>query len=371
MTLLALSVVLTAREPDIGRDESVSMFRWDAQTEKTVRQRLETLDLPLAYQGNEDKVVDHIRMYLINGRRETERMLGRAKVFFPIFEHNLQQAGLPEDLKYIPVIETGLNPHLRSSAGAHGMWQMTYAAAKFVDLRLTDAVDERYDVYKSTEGAVRMLQYLYSNFEDWSLVLAAYNAGPGKVKTAIKRANCPEYRFIERYLPRETQKYLVRYVAAAYVGKYYAAHGLQPSPTPASWRQVRVMPIGQYLNLYKVAEVAEVSYETLRKLNQGYKKGYLPHTSHTVNYLVLPAQGVERLTAYLAEKNGKAIGGKKEGQVLVQYVVSPGDNLNSVAKLFQVEPADIRKWNYLKDGRLQAHQQLSLFLPKDYLLNRA
>jgi LysM repeat protein len=131
------------------------------------------------------------------------------------------------------------------------------------------------------------------------------------------------------------------------------------------------MPIGQYLNLYKVAEVAEVSYETLRKLNLGYKKGYLPHTSHTVNYLVLPAQGVEQLTAYLAGKNGKAIGGKKEGQVLVQYVVSPGDNLNSVAKLFQVEPADIRKWNHLKDGRLQAHQQLSLFLPKDYLLNRA
>jgi len=371
MTLLAFAGVLLAREPDVGLREASDKFRWDRQTERVVRQRLKSLDLPFSYRGNEDDVVYQIRLNLINGRRATERMLGRAQVFFPIFEHNLQQAGLPEDLKYIPVIETGLNTHLRSHAGAHGLWQMTYAAARFVNLRVSDEVDERYDVYRSTEGAVRMLQFLYRNFEDWSLVLAAYNAGHGKVKAAVRRANCPEYRFIEKYLPLETQQYLVRYVAAAYVGKYYAAHGLEPSPAPVRWRTARVLPIRQYLNLYKAAEVAGVSYETLRKLNRGYKQGYLPHTSKSPNYLVLPAEGVEPLTAYLAEKNGKSIGGRKEGQVLIKYVVSPGDDLASIARLFQVESADIRKWNYLKSDRLQVHQELSLFLPKDYLLNRA
>jgi hypothetical protein len=196
---------------------------WSAEKEQQIKQQIYCLPVQIDVHYDH-QVQRYVKSYLTTGRRETEKLLKRAPRFFPVFERYLQQNNLPEELKYLPVIESRLIADAKSSAGAAGLWQFIKPTARAYDLTVNQEVDERLDVEKSTAAAMQFLGELYGEFEDWKLVLAAYNCGPGRVHRAIRRAGSRSYLKLERYLPQQTRKYIPKYIATIYAMEHYGEH---------------------------------------------------------------------------------------------------------------------------------------------------
>ena len=203
-------------------------------------------------------------------------MLGRANQYFPVFEHYLAKHDMPESLKYLAVAESMLVPGAVSSARAAGLWQLMPSTARAMGLRVDGVVDERLDIYRSTEAAVIMLKALHQQFGDWHLAMAAYNCGPGRVRRAIRAAGGHTYYpKVRKYLPKESQKYVAAYVAAAYTVNYYGDYGL----TPASFLledSVASLNVYRELNLRRMAKACDISVGQVYKMNPGFIKAYVP-----------------------------------------------------------------------------------------------
>ncbi len=197
------------------------------------------LDLPIPKRAAVKRL---IWKQLKQGYRSTEATLGRAAVYFPVFEHYLQLYRLPVELKCIPFVESRLLARAQSSAGARGLWQFMDYTARAYNLEVNETTDERLDPLRSTEAAMRLLTDLYDEFENWLLALAAYNCGPGNVRKAIRLAGSRNYWQLEQYLPRQTRHYIPAFFAAVYVVKHYEQHGLQPKPYEYEFTHVRALP---------------------------------------------------------------------------------------------------------------------------------
>lgn len=244
--------------------------------EAEMSRRLAGLELPLYAAASDAHLQRKLTDYLDRGSRSTERMLGRANQYFPVFEYYLEKHGMPESLKYLAVAESMLVPRAVSGASAAGLWQLMPATAREMGLRVDGVIDERLDLYRSTEAAVLMLKGLHQQFGDWHLALAAYNCGPGRVRRAIRSAGGHTYYpKVKRFLPRESQKYVAAYVAAAYTVNYYGDYGL----TPASYlleEDVASLNIYRQLSLRQLAKSCELDYRQIRKMNPSFLLGYIP-----------------------------------------------------------------------------------------------
>jgi membrane-bound lytic murein transglycosylase D len=242
-----------------------------------INQRLAGLELPMSTPSvNDAHLRRKLKDYLDEGSHSTERMLGRANQYFPVFEYYLAKYNMPESLKYLAVAESMLVPGAVSSARAAGLWQLMPATAREMGLRVDGTVDERLDMYRSTEVAVLMLKDLHQQFGDWHLALAAYNCGPGRVRRAIRAAGGHTYYpKVKRFLPRESQKYVSAYVAAAYTVNYYGDYGL----TPADYLledSVASLSVYRQLNLGRVARACDLPESLVRKMNPSFVRGYIP-----------------------------------------------------------------------------------------------
>lgn len=205
-------------------------------------------------------------------RRSVSYMLGASNFYMPIFEDALEAYGVPLELKYLPVIESALNPKATSRVGAAGLWQFMPSTGKQYGLEINSLVDERRDPVKSSYAAARYLRDLYRIYGDWSLVIAAYNCGPENVRKAIQRSNGEaDYWKIYPYLPRETKGYVPAFIAANYVMTYYCDHNICPMRTtlPAKTDTVQV---SRDVHLKQIADVCGVDIEQLRALNPQYRK---------------------------------------------------------------------------------------------------
>lgn len=217
-----------------------------------------------------------IGQYVTNGSSGTELMLGRAELYFPIFESSLKAHGLPASLKYLPIAESLLRSRAVSSAKAAGLWQLMSGTARAYGLRVDHIVDERLDPHLSTEAAMRILSDLFEEFEDWNLVLAAYNCGSGRVRKAIRISGSTDYNKVRRYLPKETKQYVSAYLAAAYAVNFYGDHGLSPRANSLTAEPLSYVRVYRKLNLRKVARNAGLDYRYLRRLNPAFRQGYVP-----------------------------------------------------------------------------------------------
>ena len=175
-----------------------------------------------------DIVRKYIEFYSIKRRRQVEVMLGLSEYYFPIFEQALDKHGLPLELKFLPIIESALNPRAISRAGASGLWQFMYTTGKIYKLNVSSFIDDRQDPVKASEAAARYLKDLYDIYHDWQLVIAAYNCGPGNVNKAIKRTGKTTYWGIYDRLPRETRGYVPAFIAAAFTMTNYKELRLTP-----------------------------------------------------------------------------------------------------------------------------------------------
>ncbi len=337
--------------------------------EGDIKDRLAQLKMPIKARYD-DQIRDYIKDYVTNGFHDTESMLGRSAFYFPIFEHYLALNGLPAALKYLPIVETSLDPVAHSGAGAAGLWQFIPATARQYQLRMNTYVDERLDPYRSTEAAVKMLAALHRQYKDWSLALAAYNCGPARVNRAIREAGCRDFWELRIHLPQETQDYVPRFIAAAYVANFYSHHGLQPRYGEADAQQSRVIKVYNAMTFGDIAYASGVDVRVIRALNPSYRKSIIPQ-SQRGNYLLLPASAMPRFREHLmALKSGQFV-----NPVLLYpnfhksaYVVKPGESIQGLAKKFHCTIDEIARWNALDRPEVAVNQELTVFLPNKHYI---
>lgn len=255
-------------------------------SKEEILSRLESQDCPVDIQWNAD-VKRSIKDYTVKGRRSAEVILGRSAIYFPIFNANLKKHGLPPDLKYMSVIESLLDPKAVSHVGAAGLWQFMPATARRYGLKIDNYVDERYDPNKSTEAAMRYLKALHNRFDNWTLAIAAYNCGEGCVEKAIRKGETRDFWELKKHLPKETQKYISRFIAAAYVMNNYIFHDLQPAYPDYDLQLTKAVKVYQRKSFEEISKETGYSLEIIKKLNPSYKRGIIPPTAEG-SYLVLP-----------------------------------------------------------------------------------
>ena len=229
--------------------------------------------MEMAYNEVVQKFIDRYSGRL---RHSISYMLGASNFYIPIFEEALEMYQLPLELKYLPIIESALNPKAVSRVGATGLWQFMLGTGKQYGLQVNSLVDERRDPLKSSLAAARYLSDLYKVFGDWNLVIAAYNCGPENINKAIHRANGEkDYWQIYPYLPKETRGYVPAFIAANYIMTYYSLHNICPMTTRLPAKTDTVM-VSRNLHLEQVAEVVGINIDLLRSLNPMYRRDIVP-----------------------------------------------------------------------------------------------
>lgn len=282
---------------------SLQANSWKEQLELEIPHRVLQSDYPFSVEYN-STVSYHIDGYLRRGRLETTRMLSRTAMYFPIIEHYLSEHDLPDDLKYVPLLESRMWAEAESPVGAAGLWQFMPATARHYGLRINDYVDERKNPYLATEAALRMLKVLYAEFEDWALALAAYNCGAGRVRRAIRRANCDDFWAIRPYLPRQTQRYIPALAATIYVAKDYKRYGIEPDFKARLQQPFRVFKMQHELDFPEIARHCRISQIQLHRLNPGFLTDYVPR-SRKGHYLILPEEALSHFRGYLIKESRK------------------------------------------------------------------
>ncbi|MDC1106726.1 transglycosylase SLT domain-containing protein [Prolixibacteraceae bacterium] len=337
--------------------------------------------IDLSYNGT---VKNFVNLYAVRRKRQVAHLLQLSEYYFPMFEEVLDRYDLPLELKYLPIIESSMNPRAYSRAGASGLWQFMYYTGKQYGLRINSYVDERRDPYKSTVAAAKFLKDLYKIYKDWHLVIAAYNCGPGNVNKAIRRCGgTRNYWAIYYRLPRETRGYVPSYIAATYIMNYADEYGVTPKK--------RVLPlatdtitIDHYLNLEQVSKQMNISLNEVRELNPQYRKDIIPATSKETYMLRLPAERVgdfideeAHIYAYNRDKyfpnnrlekpkdlgSNKYAHGNIKGKKKVYYKVKNGDNIGYIAEWFDVRSSDLRYWNSIRRNMIRVGQKLVVYVP--------
>ena len=324
-----------------------------------------------------DIVRKFIDTYTVRLRGQVAFMLSACNFYMPIFEEALDAYGLPLELKYLPIIESALNPSAVSRAGATGLWQFMHATGKVYGLENNSLVDERRDPIKATWAAARYLKDMYDIYHDWNLVIAAYNCGPGNINKAIRRAGGKtDYWEIYRYLPRETRGYVPAFIAANYVMTYYCKHNICPMETNIPQATDTVL-VTRDLHFQQIADLCHVPMEEIKSLNPQYKRNIIPGLSKP-RTLRLPTEAISAFldqqdTIYahraseffknrrtVASVNSSRASGSTDGE-LTWYRIRQGDTLGGIARKFGVRISELRRWNGLRGNNIRAGRRLKIY----------
>ena len=305
-------------------------------------------------------------------RRHVAIMLGASNFYIPIFEDALEAYQLPLELKYLPIIESALNPGATSRVGAAGLWQFMLTTGKRYDLEVTSLIDDRRDPIKSSYAAARMLSGLYEIFGDWTLVIAAYNCGPGNVSKAIKRAGGErDYWKIYPYLPQETRGYVPAFIAANYVMNYYCEHNICPASTRLPMGTDTIV-VNRDLYLEQVSDLCGISLDELKALNPQYRTTKVPGAAAPCT-LRMPIEAINAFvesgdsvyTHRLEELNKRRSVVQVSEKVVAKgtkgaktVTVRSGDTLASIAKRNGTTIAKIKKLNGMKNDVIRVGQKL-------------
>ncbi len=228
-----------------------------------------------------------IEGYTIRGKKTTQKIIGRAQIYFPVIENYLRAYNLPEELKYITVIESALDPNARSSVGAVGLWQLMPATARRYGLIINSQVDERRDPHKSTQAALKYLTFLHELLGDWTLATAAYNCGGGGVQKAMRLGQGNDFWTIKQHFPSQTQHYINRLACAVYVMNYYTDYGLQATDMDYFMQFTKVATVYNELSFNQISQALDIPLPIIKKLNPSYRKEIIPDST-AGNYLILP-----------------------------------------------------------------------------------
>jgi membrane-bound lytic murein transglycosylase D len=340
------------------------------------KQRLQALPFVIEVPYNE-VVRRYILRYVKHSPRQLAALQRKAEYYFPIFEDILAKHDLPYELCYMPVIESALNPQARSHMGATGLWQFMPATGKKYGLEINSLVDERMDPIRSTEAACLFLKNLYAIFQDWNLVIAAYNCGPGNVNKAIHRAGGKrDFWSIYPYLPSETRGYLPIFIAASYAMNYAQTHGICPAEPLATMVSDTIITT-QRQHLKQIADNINIPLTELRRLNPQYARDIIPGGKHYAICLPIEKTGAyidneQTILAYQADElihNRRAeiellqrtsVNGGYSVNGVTYYKIKEGDTLGGIAAKFHVSVKQLKAWNGLKSDMIRAGKTLKI-----------
>ncbi len=272
-------------------DEEVESKSSNEVSEEEYIKRLSQIPATIEMPYNQE-VRKYIDMYVNRRRTMVEAMLGMSLYYMPIFEQALEQEGMPLELKYLPIVESALDPVAKSRVGAAGLWQFMIKTGKGLGLEINSLVDERLDPYKSSVKAAKYLKQLYNIYKDWSLAIAAYNCGPGKVNQALRRAggSGKDYWQIYAFLPKETRGYVPAFIAANYVMTYFKSHNISPALAKKPIL-VDTVQVTRRIHFNQISSVLDIPVEALRVLNPQYRKDVIPGNVRPYT-LALPSQQI-------------------------------------------------------------------------------
>ena len=239
-------------------------------------------------------------------------MLAYSEYYFPMMEAMLDKHGLPLELKYLSIVESGLNPKARSVSGAVGLWQFMYLTGKQYNLSVSSYMDERQDPFKSTESACIYFKKLYESFGDWSLVLAAYNGGPGYIQRKIIDTEINDYWHLQQHLRTETRNYVPKFIAINYLMTFYKEHNITKDEVKLSYYEIDSIKLKSQVNLKGLMSVTCTSREIIEYLNPSYKRDIFPETT----YIVLPKENISDFLLN-EESNYKTMSLINDKQVLI------------------------------------------------------
>lgn len=387
----------------------------DVETsDDVIRRRL--AELPTVIEMPFNQIVrSYIDRYTRQGRAQVAALLGLSIYYMPIFEQALEEQQLPLELKYLPVIESGLDPNAVSKHGAAGLWQFMLASGRGFGLEISSLVDERRDPYLSSKTAARFLKDLYSTYGDWSLAIAAYNCGPGTVNKALRRAGgdvkSHDFWSIYNYLPAETRGYVPMFIAANYVMNYHPYHNISPVLATKPLVTDTIM-VSSRVHFDQISHVLDIPVDELRVLNPQFRADIIPGTPSKSYTLVLPSQQIhayimseEDILAYEAERYRQRTdaepggtpsdadltamlpaneagaaqtddtpleqpsaaepapvrrggGGNASGMKTISHKVEPGETLSAIALKYNVSTDEIKQWNGLTRNTVRTGQKL-------------
>ena len=325
--------------------------------------------IPLPYN---DIVKNHIIRYTQQIPQTTSKIIGLSFYYMPLFEEVFDKYGLPQELKAMAVIESALNPVAVSRAGAKGMWQFMYTAAKQYGLQITSFVDERLDPLTSAEAAAKYLKDSYRVFGDWWLAIASYNCGPGNVNKAIRRSGgSRDFWTIYPYLPRETRGYVPAFIAALYTLKYYPEHNIVPTVAnmPA---HIDTFHVNKMLHFEQIAHFTGAPLADIKNLNPQYIHSIIPgnEKSYTLrlpyNYTNVFIDNESQMHTYRDSVYFNPVTIKKikdggEGGNRIVHRVKKGETLGHIALKYRTSVANIKKWNKLRNNTIRIGQRLYIY----------
>ncbi|PRD47967.1 lytic transglycosylase domain-containing protein [Sphingobacterium haloxyli] len=350
--------------------------------------------IPLALN---EKIKSYIDKYISrNYNPYLSKLQGLAEYYFPIYEKILAENQLPDEIKYISVVESSLDPHLVSRSGAVGLWQFMYPTAKGYDLTMDSYIDERKDPYAASYAASRYFLDAYDEFNDWLLALASYNCGRGCVRRAIQRSGLesPNFWELSAYLPKETQDYIPKFIAMTYTLKHADEYGISAMTNDFAWEAKPIM-VEKTVDLQQIAYAVNLPLETIKKFNPAYKRSVINASAESPRRLILPdTEYLSDSLLYAALNNQLDVSGdrlarveeisptpttthlsakkrrlaatsskftKRSAATYTTYTVKKGDTLSHIAARFKgATISQIKADNSLRSTRLKIGQKLRI-----------
>lgn len=343
-----------------------------------IDKRIKAMKTDMPFELN-DRIFSFIQYFTVRNRDYTKMVLARKDLFFPLFDATMRKHDMPEEIKYLSIIESGLDPQIRSRVGAMGLWQFMPATGRMYGMDVNPYVDDRMDPEMSTDAAAKYLKSLYRMFGDWEVAMAAYNCGPGNVRKAIRRSGGKKtFWEIYNYLPRETRGYVPQFQAMLYILNHLEEHNFhleEPTYSPA-YEKIR---FDRVMTLDKLAELTNLCIPDLEKLNPSIKTRQIPEANRSMAIRIPKSKAlyVKENLAWISDSLGNAPLDLAAGDKLIvqsvesiaeeiqrngiTYRVRSGDVLGTIASRHGVTVSQIRAWNGISGNLIRVGQTLTLY----------
>jgi membrane-bound lytic murein transglycosylase D len=348
--------------------------------------------------------ISTIRFFARERRSFIRIAMGRSALYFDMYKEKMAEYGIPIELRFLSVIESGLRPQIKSRAGALGLWQFMYKTGLYFGLEENSYIDERMDPEKSTDAACRYLKQLYGIYGDWNLALAAYNAGPGNVNKAIRKSGDKKtYWEVRPYLPAETQGYVPNFIAAAYMITYHAEHNIIPMEAKIHNAQLDTMCLSNGVHMSTISKLIDWDVEDIQALNPVYKTPFIPKSKparcitgplEKISLLVSvqdslyalekaifsPVKPIPQIEIPIAQVSDSSdttrvveqpiiVDSIPKKENLQYHKVKSGDNLKNIALKFNVSIEEIMEWNALRTANIYVGQRLKIYSQQGSISN--
>lgn len=354
--------------PPIHSNLHAELLRYDASL--LYKYRLDSISSAIPLDHN-SHVQSYIDAFVKQGTRQIARMISLGNYYFPIFEKALKEHNVPDEFKYLTIVESAMDPHAVSKSGATGLWQFMHTTAIGYGLVIDNYIDERKDPISSSYAAASYLRTAYNEFGDWLLAMASYNCGMGAVKRTLQRAGGDNKTFwdIQHLLPVETQNYVPKFIAVTYMMNYFHHHNKAEIPELHFKIDIDSVYVNRFVSFNSLAEALQMEEKELQILNPSYKKEVVNGSLSSPKRLIIPKVSYKSYASlfdvlhnddYQQEEISVETASVIEQQLPVYHTVERGETLTRIATNYRIEVQDIKVWNDLKNYNIFPGQKLKV-----------